>query len=81
MFNFIENLLNFCKTLKAALKIQNNILTGVNIIPFSIPFGIVKFERNGGKFFNWGYFYLIGGIFLNWGQMEANVLVEFEIFF
>jgi len=27
---------------------------GVNIIPFSIPFGIEKFERNGGKLFNWG---------------------------
>ena len=26
---------------------------GVNIIHFSIPFGIDKFERNGGKLFNW----------------------------
>ena len=24
---------------------------GVHIIPFSIPFGIDKFEENGGKFF------------------------------
>ena len=42
----------------------NNILnfnlfdTGVNIIPFSIPFGIDKFERNGAKFFNWGQIFL-----------------------
>ena len=46
---------------------------GVHIIPFSIPFGINKFERNGGKFlFYWGHFFKLG----------ANVLVEFEnIFF
>ena len=31
---------------------------GVHIIPFSIPIGIDKFKRNGGKFFK----------FLNWGQ-------------
>ena len=55
---------------------------GVHIIPFSIPFGIDKFERNGGKFFlndnlkkNLGHFYLIGGIFFKLG---ANVLVEFK---
>ena len=42
---------------------------GVHIIPFSIPFGINKFERNGGKFlFYWGHFFKLG----------ANVLVEFE---
>ena len=26
--------------------------SGVHIFPFSIPFGIDKFERNGGKFLN-----------------------------
>ena len=45
--------------------------SNVHIIPFSIPFGIDKFERNGGKFFlnndlkkNWGHFYLIGDFFV-----------------
>ena len=36
----------------------NNTTPGVNKIPFSILFGIDKFERNGGKFFNWGKFFL-----------------------
>ena len=57
--------------------------SGVHIIPFSIPFGIDKFERKGGKFLlndnlnkkNWGHFYLIGCIFFKLG---ANVLMEFE---
>ena len=34
--------------------------TGVHIIPFSIPFGIDKFERNGGKFLKWGQIVLKG---------------------
>ena len=68
MFKYFENLLNFCKTLKAALKIQNNIFTGVNIIPFSIPFGIDKFERNGGKLFNWGQIFLNDNLKKNWGH-------------
>ena len=45
--------------------------TGVNIIPFSISFGIDKFETNGGKFF----------FNDNLKKNGANVLVEFEIFF
>jgi len=36
------------------LILNNNKIPGVHIIPFSIPFGIEKFERNRGKFFNWG---------------------------
>jgi len=32
---------------------------GGNIIPFSIPFGIDKFERNGGKYFYWGQIFFI----------------------
>ena len=36
----------------------NMITAGVHIIPFSIPFGIDKFERNGGKIFNWGQIFL-----------------------
>ena len=39
---------------------NNNICAGVHIIPFSIPFGIDKFERNGGKFFKWGQIVLKG---------------------
>ena len=38
---------------------EKEIWAGVNIIPFSIPFGIDKFERNGGKFFNWGQIFFI----------------------
>ena len=32
----------------------NVMCAGVHIIPFSIPIGIDKFKRNGGKFFKWG---------------------------
>ena len=42
--------------------------TGVNIIPFSIPFGIDKFERNGGKFFEMIIQKNLGAFFLNWGH-------------
>ena len=48
------------------IHVVGNILAGpqagVNIILISIPFGIDKFERN------WGHFFQIGG----------NVLVEYE---
>ena len=74
---------------------DNNKIPGVHIIPFSIPFGIDKFESNGGKFFTlranvfveFEKCFLIVGIFCNWGhfynwvQMGANLLVIFEIFF
>ena len=41
----------------------------VNIIPFSIPFGIDKFERNGGTFFSNDNLKKIREFLFNWGQM------------
>ena len=43
--------------------------SGVHIIPFSIPFGIHKFERNGGKFFlNDNDVHTVGGKKLFWDR-------------
>ena len=41
---------------------------GVHIIPFSIPFGIDKFERNGGKFFLNDNFKKMWAFLFNWGH-------------